>query len=153
MSFHPRKDIVAKVLERFATITTANGYQTNIGAGLKRWFVTALDPAQLPALIVNDGKFVKNQDDPNSGKHTWELEFFANIVLAPPATLSDNNHELATMAIEDIYKAIGVDPRWGSLARRTDEVSDEIRVDKEGTRVGGGQVIFKVITSRKPFEA
>lgn len=149
MSFSPRKDLMAAVATRFAAITVANGYQTNIGSKFKRWYVTSLDPAQLDALIVNDGLFTRNSDDPNSGRHTWELTIFANIVLGP----GDANPELATKAIEDVYKAIGVDPRWSGLARRTDEVSDEIKVDKEGTRVGGAQVIFKIITSRKPFEA
>ncbi len=144
-----RQQIVDAVKTRFALITIANLYETNIGNKLREWHVTSLDTAQLDTLVIRDTIDAVQPDDPNSGKRTWALTIVADAIFSP----ADDNPTKARKAIADIKKAIAVDHRWGRLARRTDEVNDQLMIEKEGTRVGGAQVIFKIITSRKPFEA
>lgn len=144
-----RQQLIDAVKTRFALITIAGGYQTNIGSKLREWHVTSLDTDQLDTLIIRDTIDAVLPDDPNSGKRTWNLTIIADAIF----TAADDNPAKARKAIADIKKAILVDQRWGGLARRTDEVSDQLMIEKEGTRVGGAQVIFKIVTSRKPFEA
>lgn len=135
---------------RFGNITTANGYLTNIGGKYKQWFVTAPDDSQMDMITVRDTIDTQLSDPqgPNSGKHRWALTIVADAIFNP----SDTGPVKARQAIADIKKAIAVDQRWGGLATRTQEVSDQIMIQKEGTRVAGAQVIFKIITSRQHFE-
>ncbi len=150
MADNLRQELVDKVRARFAAITIANGYRTDSGAGLMPdWYSTPLDESQLPALIVFDAIDTRLQDDPNSGAHPWALRVITNVVFGPAA----DNPATARQAIADIKQAIALDPRWDGLARRSEEISDELKLDKEGTRVAGAQVIFQIITSRRPFAA
>ncbi len=146
-----RQTIVDAILTRSATMIVANGYQTNIGAKTREWHVTSLDNAQLDTLIIRDLDDVKRRDPngENSSKHTWALRVLFDAVLTP----ADGNPAKARKAIADIKKMIAVDPTWGGLAKRTEEVKDSLMIEKEGTRVGGAQVAVDIITSRKHFEA
>jgi hypothetical protein len=148
-----RQQIVDAQIARFTTgataITTANGYATNIGSKGKEWQTTPLDEAQMDAILVRD-TIDRERNDPNgqnSSRHTWELEMIVDAVLVE----TGQNAVQARRAIADIKKAVAVDPTWGGLARRTEEVSDQVMATKDGTRVGGAQVIYKIITSRKPW--
>jgi hypothetical protein len=152
-----RQQIVNAVTARFAGITITNGvaigvpYETDIGAHQTEWHVTSFDPSQLDAVDVWDtiDTQLPDAEGKSSGLKPWALTIIANVVLAPAAT----NAAKARKAISDLKQAIAIDPTWGSIAKRTEEVSDEIKIAKDGTSVGGAQVIFKVITSRKPFTA
>jgi hypothetical protein len=150
-----RQAIITAIVARFTSgstaITLANGYQTNCGSKGKEWQTTPLDAAQMDAILVRD-TIDKERSDPNgqlSSKHTWELEIVVDAVLAE----SGQNAAQARKAISDINKAVAVDHTWGGLAKRSEQVSEQLMTDREGTRVGGAQVIFKVITSRRPWEA
>lgn len=146
-----RQLIVDAMNTRFATITVENGYQTNIGLKRREWHVTSLDTAQMDTIILRDMDDVRRTDPQghNSGAHNWALRVVIDAILLP----ADSNPAKARKAIADIKKAIAVDPSWGGLARRTEEVRDSVMVEKEGTRVGGAQVHIDIITSRKPFTA
>ncbi len=146
-----RQTLVDRILARFAGITTAGGYQTNIGAKKKEWQTTPLDESESPAILVRDPVDVVRPDPngPNSSKHTWAQQIIADAVLPE----SDQNAVEARKAISDIKKAVAVDQTWGGLAKRSEEVSDKLMLDKTGARVAGVQVIFNVITSRRPWEA
>lgn len=143
-----RKDIVIdQLLPRLQEIQITNGYQTNLGNNVLHRYQGELDKSNLPALIVFDTIETRQPADPNSGARTWELTTIINVVL-PPA---DDNEAKAYQAIGDILDAINKDSRWNQLAKRTDEVSQEVKLAKDGTSVGGAQLIFKIVTSRKPF--
>jgi len=145
-----RQQIVDAINTRVATIKTANLYQTDIGDKPREWHVTSLDTSQTDTVIIRDIDDVKRSDPngENSSRHTWALRVIIDAVLTP----ADGNPAKARLAIADIKKAIKVDPTWGGLAKRTEEVKDSLMVEKEGTRVGGAQVHVDIITSRKPFE-
>lgn len=150
-----RQSIVDAIIARFTTgataITVANGYQTNIGAKGKEWQTTPLDASQLDAILVRDqiDKERPDANGQNSSRHTWELEIIIDAVLSE----TGQNAAQGRKALADIKRAIAVDPTWGGLAKRSEEVSDQLMTDKEGSRVAGAQLIFKVITSRRPWEA
>jgi hypothetical protein len=145
-----RQNIVDANLTRFAQITVANGYKTNIGLVVREWQTTPLDETERTAILVHDPIDLVQPDPngPNSSKRTWALQIVVDAVLQEAA----QNAVEARKAISDIFKAIGVDPSWGGLARRSEEVSARILRDKSGANVTGAQVVYKVLTSRKPFE-
>lgn len=149
-----RQTLVDRILLRFADIKTANGYLTNLGnTTVKEWQTTPLDESEVATgkLIVRD-PIDTVQPDPNganSSRRTWAQQIIVDAVLQE----SDQNAVMARKAISDIKKAVGVDQTWGGLARRSDEVTDRVMLDKTSARVGGVQVIFNVITSRKPWES
>ena len=144
-----RQTLVDRALARFATITVANGYQTNIGAKVKEWQTTPLDETELGSLLVRDtiASVRPDPNGPNSSKHTWSQQVIVDVVLQESA----QSPVEARKTISDINKAVGVDQTWGGLARRSEQVSEKLMLDKPGGRVAGVQVIFNVITSRRPW--
>jgi len=146
-----RQSLFDAVLTRAATITIANGYATNIGSHVKEWQTTPLEPADLDALCVSDANenTIVGQEGENAGLYRRELEITFDAVLAE----NGQNAQTARKAIGDLIKMIGVDPTWGSLARRTLPISDQVMLDDSGTRIGGVRVKVKIIYSRKPWEA
>lgn len=146
-----RQQIVDKVKERLALVTTASGYQTDIGEKLTEWQLTAKDAGQLPGVDVRDGveETVLPEGGKNSAVYERHLEFTVTAELAETTAGPAN----ARKAEADIIKAVGVDPTWGGLARRTLPVTGEVVMDPEGQRIGGARVVFRVEYSRKPWEA
>lgn len=146
-----RQTLVDRILARFATITIANGYLTNVGAKVKEWQTTPLDETELTTLLVRDtiASVRPDPNGPNSSKHTWTQQIIVDAVLQESA----QNAVEARKTISDINKAVAVDQTWGGLARRSEQVNEKLMLDKSGARVAGVQVIFNVITSRRPWEA
>lgn len=141
-----RRELMDEQKARFATMTTANGYNFTFKT-VAEFQTTPLDDAKLPAILLFDYDDTKRPDDPNSGTNTWDLNMTADLLLNEAAQTSEN----ADKAIEDFMKAVRVDPRWGQRARRTEEVSYSKRLDPSGTRVAGVQIKYKIVTSRRPF--
>jgi hypothetical protein len=148
-----RQQIVDAVKARFVLITTANGYQTDIGSKQTEWNPgpKGADPEadELPGHDIRDEVETTAVKDKNSGSYDRELE----IVVIAELRESTPTAALARKALEDMIKAVGVDPTWGGLARRTVPVEDDINVDELGQRVGAARLRFKVEYSRRPWEA
>ena len=140
-----RQAIYTAVKTRFATITTANGYQTGIGSKVKEWQLTPLETADLDCLILNDPVESGEDEDKNSATFTRYLEFEAKAVLSE----SSASPTKARQAQDDLIKCIGVDEKWGGLARRTLMGDCELVVDKEGNRFGGIDFKFRVEFGRR----
>jgi len=141
-----RRELVDEQKTRFATITTANGYNFTVKT-VAEFQTTPVEDAQLPAIFIFDYDDTKRPDDPNSGTNTWDLNMTVDFLLNEAAQTSEN----ADKAIEDFIRAVRVDPRWGQRARRTEEVSYSKRLDPSGARVAGVQIKYKIVTSRRPF--
>jgi hypothetical protein len=148
-----RQQIVDAVKERFALITTANGYQTDIGLKQTEWNPgpKGADPEadELPGHDIRDEVETTAIKDKNSGSYDRELE----IVVIAELKEADASATLARKALEDMIKAVSVDPTWGSLARRTIPLEEDINVDELGQRIGAARLKFKVEYSRRPWEA
>jgi hypothetical protein len=145
-----RQAIVTAIKARFANITTANGYRTNIGAIQKEWQTTPLDAGEKPAHMIQDPLDTKLPDKNGefSSRHQWALDIHVQTVLAE----ADQTAAEARKSISDVKDAVKVDPTWGGLAKRSEEVSDRVTRDPAGTNTTGGLVIFRVITSRAQWE-
>lgn len=146
-----RQAIVTAIKTRFATITIVNGFRTNIGAIQKEWQTTALDASEKPAHMVHDPADVIRPDPngANSSRRTWALEIHVATVLQETSQTAAE----ARKSISDIKDAVRSDPTWGGLAKRSEEVVDRLIRDNTGANVTGALVIFRVITSRAPWEA
>jgi hypothetical protein len=148
-----RQQIVDKVKARFALISVANGYQTDIGLKQTEWNPgpKGADPEadELPGHDIRDEVETAVIDNKNSGTFTRELEIVVIAELREPAP----GATLARKALEDLIKAVGVDPTWGGLARHTLPVEDDINVDELGQQIGAARLRFKVEYSRRPWVA
>lgn len=148
-----RQQIVDAVKARLALITVANGYQTDIGLKQTEWNPgpKGADPEsdELPGHDIRDEVETTNVENKNSGTFDRELEVvvIAEIKEATPTAAN------ARRALEDLIKAVGVDPTWGGLARRTLPVEDDINVDELGQQIGAARLRFKVEYSRRPWVA
>jgi hypothetical protein len=148
-----RQQIVNAVKGRFALITTANGYQTDIGLKQTEWNPgpKGADPEadELPGHDIRDEVETTAVKDKNAGTYDRELE----IVVIAELREADASPTLARKALEDMIKAVSVDPTWGGLARRSIPVEDDINVDELGQQIGAARLKFKVEYSRRPWEA
>jgi hypothetical protein len=148
-----RQQIIDKVKERFALITIANGYQTDIGLKQTEWNPgpKGADPEadELPGHDIRDEVETTAVKDKNAGTYDRELEIVAIAELKE----ANASATLARKALEDMIKAVSVDPTWGSLARRTIPLEEDINVDELGQQIGAARLKFKVEYSRRPWEA
>lgn len=148
-----RQQIVNAVKARFALITIANGYQTDIGLKQTEWNPgpKGADPEadELPGHDIRDEVETTVVKDKNAGSYDRELEIVAIAELKE----ADASATLARKALEDMIKAVSVDPTWGSLARRTIPLEEDINVDELGQQIGAARLKFKVEYSRRPWEA
>lgn len=143
-----RQSIVDAIKARFAGITSANGYQTDVGAHVKEWQVTALEGEELPAAIISDPREKALIDNKNSGSFTRQLTIIVSMVF-DESTITP---EEARKALADANKAIGVDPRWSGLATRSLPDTEEVIVDPQSKKLGGARVTFIVEYQRKAWD-
>jgi hypothetical protein len=148
-----RQQIVDAIKARFAGISVANGYQTDVGLKQTEWNPgpKGADPEadELPGHDIRDEVETAVIDNKNSGTFTRVLEIVVIAELREPAP----GATLARKALEDLIKAVGVDPTWGGLARRTLPVEDDINVDELGQQIGAARLRFKVEYGRRPWVA
>jgi len=145
-----RQLIFDQVKARFATITTANGYPSNVGQKIFEWQTTTVDKASLPCTLLSDPVETASEgESKNAGLLTRHLEIEASLLLAE----ANQTAAKARAALEDVIKAIGTDQKWNNLARRTVPVSDELKLDDEGLRISGVRMRFNIEYGRVPWEA
>jgi hypothetical protein len=135
-----RQQIVTAIATAMATINVAGGFQTDIGSKVTQWDLTPLTNLTSRGLDVSDPK---DEIHPGVTLHqdhdlTIEIRLYAHEG-SPPATAAYLRN-----AIADIYRKIGVDRTWGSLARTTEPVRDEIYLEQSNEVVGGAKVTLTV---------
>lgn len=148
-----RQQIVSAIKTRLAGIKVADGYQTDIGLKQTEWNPgpKGADPEadELPGHDIRDEVETAEVKDKNSGTFDRALE----IVVIAELREAGPGATLARKALEDLIKAVAVDPTWGGLARRTLPVEEDINVDELGQQIGAARLRFKVEYSRRPWEA
>ena len=147
-----RQDIIDAILARFRLIVSTGGYETDLGKNVHVWRDTATTPFQpeeLPALNLRDASNAIEQILYN--KHEHSLTITAQGFVSSSAVAKDVRKCLA-----DLYKAIGVDRKWSTLAFDTLPVGDEFTVQQNGTAIAGFVLTFTVkfrTTSYDPYTA
>lgn len=142
-----RQQIVNAIDARFKTITTANGYVTNIGNRVACWETVDLSRLETMMLLYRD-RLADILDSPHD-RSDHRLGFEANIVAKAGALTAD---EVRAM-INDVSKSLGVDYTLGGLAISTRVISHEVDdIEQLGKIVGGGTVRFEVLYRTALFE-
>jgi len=125
-----RQQILTAVGAVFSLITTANGYNTNIGQHVYVYKPRAFEAGELPGMDIRDSH---KTSQGTVGEEHHELEVSVTAVEdgdLSPETLRD---------IEaDIVTAIGVDRTWGGLAVDTSTLSVGQASVQVGERVVSG---------------
>jgi N-acetylglucosamine-6-phosphate deacetylase len=140
-----RQQIMTAVDARLKTVTTDNGYNTNLGASVHEWRETALEIAELPGVIYRD---ISQTTVIAVGYHVHnlvlELDIFVSGASAPA---------LLRQCIADAITAVGTDRQWSTLAEDTLPVNDEnIAIEHEGKRIGGVRLRFVIQYCTQPFD-
>lgn len=128
-----RQDIITAAGVKFATITIANGYNTDLGNNVNEWKVIADEEADLPSLHYRDAGVevieVEGQDNfYETKKLNLEVEIRAADGATTPATLR--------LMIEDVLAAVGTDINWNNNAFDTDYEGDTMGIDQDNLTIG-----------------
>lgn len=149
-----RQQIVDALKTRFATIRTANewapgqNYQTEIGASVTEHHPTTKGVGELPSVDIRDEP--EETDGSNRNKGTYERRL--RVTAIAELVEADATAANARRALEDMICAVGVDPKWGGLARYSIPLDDEVTVDEDGQLIGAARLTFEVVYDRKPWE-
>lgn len=136
-----RQQICAAIQTRLAAILVAGGYATNLGQNVTPWRDLDAAPfgeAEAAGIAWRDPKCETQQL--TFAKHEHRLHIEADLLLRDAATTPTT----ARKAIADVWKAVGVDRKWGGLALDTDPVSDELDIIQDRKIIAGSRVRFIV---------
>lgn len=135
-----RQQIIDAIIARMQLIKLANGYQTDLGNNVND-FKTRYDEDDLPGLSVCD-TIANHELASGSPTATNQIDTMS---VQLRVFVSDDTpaQELRTM-IADIWKAIKVDPRWGSLAMQTIPKRSGIVIESDAFQIGGAAVEIEI---------
>lgn len=125
-----RQNILTYAGTLFATITTVNGYNTNLGDNVDEWKAYADEESELPSLRYRDmGVEVLEQDNVYTNK---------KLNLKIECRVSDGSSTSATIrkCIQDVLAAIGTDITWNDNAYDTNYEGDVIEIEQTKNKIG-----------------
>lgn len=104
--------IIDAILTKLRTITTTNGYETNVGNNIFEWRANPLEESEMPGIVLRD-TFPEEIMTVGAHEHTLLIELF--IFTAGADAVAQ-----ARKIIADLNKAMGsIDRTWGGLAEDT----------------------------------
>lgn len=139
-----RQTLVSAIKTRMQTITTANGYETNIGNAVWNWKTGIWTIAEFEAggIDIRDGKERIETSSTGLTREDHHLTVDFVIMVGTGATTGVTVRK----AIADVYKAIGTDRKWGlTFVQTTWPVEVDMLVDQDEKIVGGAQIEIEVI--------
>lgn len=133
-----RQQLIDKIDARFKTITTANGYKTNVGNHVFDWLDRDLNRTELPSIKYKDPINEKSA----STTKLWNNELTVELELCAAAgtTAAEGVREIA----EDVYKALGTDETWDGLATKTIPVGEVTDVEQLDQKVAMCALTIKI---------
>lgn len=134
-----RVQIMAAVAARIATILTANGYRTNLGADVHEWEEKPLDPNESTLQIqYRDETEDRVQDTVGEEEMTLDLVLRIRTSQALPTSVMRS-------CVADVVAALYVDRTFGGLA---DDIQPDgaVKMDKgeKADTVVGAEMKFKI---------
>lgn len=134
--------MVESIVDRFKTITKANGYRTDIGTKVFVWKVAPWDYKDSVGMIIRDTNCTIASQV--SQHHDWNL----GIEVEAYAT-GEKVAESARLAEADILSCIGATPRWTveelSGRMETKSIQTEFAVRHEESLIGVLRFKFTVV--------
>lgn len=141
-----RQQIMEAVQAALEGISVANGYRTDIGAGVKRWRPRLAEGAyvpfgadELPAILAQDRRCETTPLSMQEQAHRLTVEIEAR------CAGGETSDDLLRKILEDVRQAVGVDPTWGGLAVDTDPQSDEFAIVQADQTLGGVLITIVII--------
>lgn len=140
MADSKRQQILSAIDTRLKTIKTINGYETNLGNKIYAWKATPLDDVDLPAAEYRD--IANDHFKPAPiGSFRWALTIEIGVITASGTTTISDIRKM----IGDVYKAIGTDITWSTLAQWTEQPSDKVEIEQQEKTIGGAKIVFQII--------
>lgn len=138
-----RRELIFKaVVTRFAGITVAGGYETNLGNGVKQWRVTDFKDDELPLLNLRDVECITDQ---KIGHHEHRLKIEAIAVSQLDVSDGVLGGRRARKMAADLHKAIGVDRKWGGLATDTNPIRDIVLIEQDKVTLASVKFEFEIV--------
>jgi hypothetical protein len=148
--YSQRHRIMQAVKTRFQAILKSGGYATNLGQAVKEWRDPPLPSGSADTLIIKDSSC--NSASSTTGSTQYQehiLDVHASLITGSSASLTPAE---LRMLIADLQKAIGVDPTWGGLAKRTLPAGDEFTIEHADKIVGEALFKFKIVFRTKSWD-
>lgn len=145
-----RQDIVSAIQTRFQTITTVS-YHTNLGSNVFIWKASTIEAISLPALVIRDviNVFTMEGEGVPYSYHTQTLSFEVSLIVDS----GSSSDTFIRQAIQDVYKAVGVDDTWGGLALTSFMRDDEIIFDdQKENKIIGASIKFDVLYRTNKYQ-
>lgn len=130
-----RQSIITALITRLGTITTANGYSTNLGNNVEEWQTFEADPSVADMIIVKDAScsLAEGEEDDNSGD-CWTRKLTVQVIIITEGKTSAAKQR---NGIDDVYRAIGTDDTLGGLCEPIESEGDQTDIDRQAKTYGG----------------
>ena len=138
MADSKREQIIQALIAQLATISIANGYETELGNRIARGKRQAPKKDELPAIVIREGKATTDATV-NAGFDATTLR----VELAARDRFDEsieNSYGRANKMLADMVKALGNDPTLGGLTIDTTVVEDNIGVEDKEFSIAGVDV-------------
>jgi len=147
-----RQDVINALKTRMATITTGNGYETNIGTYVKEWYTGDANSDNIPMLnIVDESVDIRMEGDElggiRMGKERHEMDVTLEVRLSNGTSTSTTLRK----AIADIYKAMGTDRTLGGILKDSRPRNDQIKIEQNDKVVGLANVSLSLFYETSLF--
>jgi hypothetical protein len=150
-----RQTLVERVTVRMQSISTANGYETNLGTNVREW-VTHLQQEDVPAdgLISVCDLVAEADEAPATAKTTgWRTPVHIRFWFPRNMLTAENVRK----GIQDINRAIRQDDRWTAdgvgLVITSMPSREGPLIPEDSFEMTGGVVEFEVLETRKKFNS
>ena len=120
-----RQDIITGLKAQLATISVANGYNTNMGSNVVEWRLSPISDAQLPMVEIRDSESNVSEDMNNVlSNKTLDIAITVYNTVSTAGTT-------ARLYIEDVLKAISTDLSLGGAAYDLNEGVSTIEASQD----------------------
>jgi len=132
-----RQLIITAFKTMMENITTANGYETEIGSSVFEWREYPVETTEMPAMIIRDtDEEISYPDHPESLDCRLTIEL---ILFESGSTVGADLRK----AIGDIIKAIGVDETFGGYIYFIESMASSMVQEHQENIIG--DVIFTIV--------
>ncbi len=139
-----RQQIMSALKTRMQTITTGNGYVTNIGSNVFEWRTTDFQVSELPAMDIRD---TGEEVEVRGGNHIYTLTVEIESKVSGATSGADMRDIMA-----DIIKAIGTDTGFSNLVQDTKPVQNESTgLGQNDKKIGSILMTFEMRYLTKAF--
>ena len=147
-----RQQIVSAIITQMKTISTVNGYNSNLGTNVFDWKTSAWEAQEMPGISVEDGLEITTPytlgNPANTQGTCWnELKIELRIAIQSGTTSAAVLRE----CIADVVKAIGTNFTFGLQNTYTLQDKTESLLIQDKNVLGGARVGFTIKYLSKYF--